>query len=200
MVLKIRENISFRIFSLKNGHSRDSGFEPCLFYRTVPEYSLVLSSTSSLGGSKNLDEILWNLGLESNYARTEPPAEAGDGKIFLNYKHLRQELKLCTSNGSNWETTDPLRVIISVMELLIFMQSASFMNLARCIVQFLSFILALSCAWYCGVLIDEEMFLLYIKLIFLLSVDLGLSVYRYRSNRLRYFVLQYVPMILNFLF
>ena len=133
------------------------------------------------------DEILARIGNPAFFLTTQiHPSEAGDIQLLTNYRHVVSELFFKIREVPiNIENIETLCLYVVLVESVIFMRVLSSLDLLRNLTLFISLILAIFCSVYLGLPLftDQDVAVQYIKLILLLSLDLGFSVYRFLSPR-----------------
>ena len=131
------------------------------------------------------DEILVRIGNPALFLTTQiHPSEAGDIQLLTNYRHVVSELLFKIREVPiNLENIETLGLYVVLVESVIFMRVLSSLDLLRNVTLFISLILAIFCSVHLGLPLftDQDVAVQYIKLILLLSLDLGFSVYRFLS-------------------
>ena len=104
-----------------------------------------------------------------------------------NYRHVVSELFFkFREHPANMADIKTLGLYVLLVEFFIFMRVVSALDLWRNITIFISLLLVTSCSVYLGLPLftNQDVAVQYIKLILLLSVDLGFSIYRFLSPHL----------------
>ena len=104
--------------------------------------------------------------------------------LISNYRHVVSELFFkFREHPANMANIETLGLYVLLVELIIFMRVLSSLDLWRNITICVSLVLVFSCSVYLGLPLftNQDVAVQYIKLILLLSVDLGFSVYRFLS-------------------
>ena len=104
--------------------------------------------------------------------------------LISNYRHVVSELFFkFREHPANMANIETLGLYVVLVELIIFMRVLSSLDLWRNITICISLVLVFSCSVYLGLPLftNQDVAVQYIKLILILSVDLGFSIYRFLS-------------------